>query len=147
MKRRGRTVRTLRGTVSLSPGTTTTCHVLKCYRVRLGGGGRTYTGFTGTGRLNSRIMSKLVRGCYGWCQRTPSRVHRSYCVVSRVLLRSSQVFTAEFRRAFPIVRRGTKGGGVLLVFRLPCGRCPFHVFHRPRAIVTALSCRPCGPIY
>lgn len=61
-----RTIRVLGGVLGRSPGCTRTCHLLKLYRVRLGGASRTYNGFGGTGRLNSPGASSLVGGCYGW---------------------------------------------------------------------------------
>lgn len=56
----------LGSTLTVSPGCTRKCHLLKVYRVRLGRRGTTYTDFTGTGRLKSPGMSRLVGGRYGW---------------------------------------------------------------------------------
>lgn len=60
-----RTLGILSRMLTVSPGCTRTCHLGKVYLVRLGGRRRTYTGFTGTGRLNSTGISRLVGGRYG----------------------------------------------------------------------------------
>lgn len=61
-----RTLGILGATLRGSPGCTRTCHLVNVTRLRVGGSGRTYTDFTGTGRLNSPGISTLVRGRYGW---------------------------------------------------------------------------------
>lgn len=71
---------TLGGTVRLSTGGTTTCHVLNCYRMRRKGGGRNVTGLRGTMRLNSAMTGGLVRGCGGWLASVRGEIYRLFNV-------------------------------------------------------------------